>query len=69
MKFLVLGCNGMAGHMISFYLKEQGHDVVGFARQQSKFVNTIVGDAKDVLLVKDVVGINKFDSIINCNVI
>ena len=30
MRFLVLGCNGMAGHMISIYLQEQGHDVIGF---------------------------------------
>ena len=26
MKFLVLGCNGMAGHMVSLYLKEQGYE-------------------------------------------
>ena len=35
MKILVLGCNGMAGHLISLYFKEKGHEVVGFARQQS----------------------------------
>ena len=45
MKFLVMGCNGMAGHMISLYLKEQGHDVVGFAMEPSRYVTTIVGDA------------------------
>ena len=27
MNFLVLGCNGMAGHTISLYLKEQGHEI------------------------------------------
>lgn len=31
MKFLVLGCNGMAGHQISLYLQEQGHDVTGLS--------------------------------------
>ena len=30
MKFLILGCNGMAGHTISLYLKEQGHNVKVF---------------------------------------
>ena len=35
MKFLVLGCNGMAGHMISLYLKERGHDVLGVALTKS----------------------------------
>lgn len=66
MKFLILGCNGMAGHMISIYLKEKGYDVVGFARTKSRFVKTIIGDAMDMDLVKDSVGVNKFDCVINC---
>lgn len=66
MKFLVLGCNGMAGHMISLYLKEQGHVVVGFARQRSALVNTIVGDVRNTLLIKEFLDENKFDSVINC---
>lgn len=32
MKFLVVGCNGMAGHIISIYLKENGNCVEGYAR-------------------------------------
>jgi len=40
MKFLVLGCNGMAGHMISLYLKERGHDVLGVALTKSPLVNS-----------------------------
>ena len=47
MKFLVLGCNGMAGHMISLYLQERGHEVLGFDRRESKYVKSIVGDARD----------------------
>lgn len=66
MRFLVIGCNGMAGHMISLYLKEQGHEVVGFARSKSAFVDTVIGDATDVALIKDVIGVNRFDSVINC---
>lgn len=66
MKFLVLGCNGMAGHMISLYLKEQGHDVIGFARSKSKLVYSVVGDAQDFTFVKEIIGVNRFDTVINC---
>ena len=55
MRFLVLGCNGMAGHTISLYLKEQGHDVVGFAQEQSKLVDTVVGDARDTLALSKII--------------
>lgn len=66
MKFLVFGCNGMAGHMISLYLKEQGHDVLGFARTKSTIVDSVVGDATNEEAVRKVVGVNIFDSVINC---
>jgi len=66
MRFLILGCNGMAGHMISLFLKERGHDVLGFARSKSKLVDSVVGDATDAAFVKELVGVNKFDCIINC---
>ena len=67
MKILVLGCNGMAGHLISLYFKEQGHEVVGFARQQSELLDsTIVGDASDMLLIKKALDEGNFDAVINC---
>ena len=66
MKFLVIGCNGMAGHMISLYLKEQGHHVIGFARQRSRFVDTIIGDAVDFELLKNFVLRGGYDAVINC---
>lgn len=65
MKFLVLGASGMAGHTISIYLKEQGHDVTGFARRKLDLVNTIVGDAKDLKLLKSIIDDNDFDIVIN----
>ena len=55
MNFLVLGCNGMAGHLISLYLKEQGHRVLGFARSKSPFVDSVTGDAGDKEAVKEIV--------------
>ena len=45
MKFLILGCNGMAGHLISLYLKEQGHEVLGLALTKSKFIDSVVVDS------------------------
>ena len=66
MKFLVIGCNGMAGHMISLYLRERGHDVIGFARSESKYVRTEIGDASDLERVREVVSIGQYDTVINC---
>lgn len=57
----------MAGHLISLYFKEQGHEVVGFARQQSELLDsTIVGDASDMLLIKKTIDEGGFDAVINC---
>lgn len=66
MKFLVIGCNGMAGHMISLYLAEQGHDVTGFARSRSDYVKTETGDAADLDRLREVVRGGGYDSVINC---
>ena len=66
MKFLILGCNGMAGHMISLYLKEQGHDVLGFAFTKSTLVDSVTGDAQDAAFMKELIGVDKFDTVINC---
>lgn len=66
MRFLVIGCNGMAGHVISLYLKEQGHEVIGYAREKSKFVNTVIGDATDFELLKKTILSGNYDSVINC---
>ncbi len=66
MKILVLGCNGMAGHLISLYLKEQGHDVLGFALEESKLIPSVAGNAMNADFMKELIGVNKFDSVINC---
>ena len=66
MKFLVLGCNGMAGHMISLYLKEQGHEVFGFDRMQPRYVEGIAADAHNTELVRKIITEGKYDSVINC---
>lgn len=66
MKFLVLGCNGMSGHMVSLYLEEQGYTVDGFAREESKFVHTVIGDARDLDLLKKTVEGGQYDTVVNC---
>lgn len=66
MKFLVLGCNGMAGHVISLYLKEQGYEVDGFARKKSELVKTIVGDVRDVDMLSKTIETGNYDTVINC---
>lgn len=67
MKFLVLGCNGMAGHQISLYLQEQCHDVTGFALEKSNLLNkSIAGDATDFSKLKEIIQTGKFDTVINC---
>lgn len=65
-KFLVLGVNGMAGHMIALYLKEQGHQVEGFARTQSPFITTYKGDACDFSVIETIVAKGEFDALVNC---
>ena len=56
----------MAGHIISLYLKEQGHNVTGYARQSSKYIDTVIGDASDFELLKSTVLKGNYDSVINC---
>lgn len=56
----------MAGHTISLFLSEQGHDVLGFDRKESQLVKSIAGDAKDTQKIEDIIKKGKFDSVINC---
>ncbi len=55
----------MAGHIISLYLKEQGHHVTGFARRKSAFVPTIIGDASNAELLKGAISAGNYDAVIN----
>jgi len=66
MKFFVLGCNGMAGHTIALYLKEQGHEVFGFDRSKSDYIESAAGDAQDTEFLRKHIAKNKYDTVINC---
>ena len=56
----------MAGHLIALYLKEQGHDVIGFDREKSVLVESIAGDAFDTNRLEIIIREGRFDTIINC---
>lgn len=57
----------MAGHQISLYLQEQGHDVTGFALEKSKLLNkSIAGDATNFPSLKELIQTGKYDTVINC---
>ena len=66
MRFFVCGCNGMAGHTISLYLQEQGHDVYGFDIHESKYIKSFAGNAFDKDTISKVIREGQYDSVINC---
>ena len=66
MKFFICGCNGMAGHTISLYLQEQGHEVYGFDLQESKLIKSFAGNAFDTETIGRVIKEGKYDTVINC---
>lgn len=65
MKFLVLGASGMAGHVISIYLQERGHEVVGFSRRKVEFVESIAGDVRNCEMIAGIISAGHFDAVIN----
>lgn len=56
----------MAGHTISLYLKEQGHDVHGFDLRPSALIESDTGDAMDAGFVRELIGVGRYDVVINC---
>jgi dTDP-4-dehydrorhamnose reductase len=68
MRVLVLGSTGMAGHTISIYFKEKGHDVTAFSRSKIKYcnnINNINGDITDFENLKKIIIEGQFTAIIN----
>lgn len=66
MKFFICGCNGMAGHTISLYLQEQGHEVYGFDLRESKYIKSFAGNAFDTETIVKVIKEGNYDTVINC---
>jgi dTDP-4-dehydrorhamnose reductase len=63
MKVLVIGANGMAGHVITRYLKQHGHIVTTLARSNADVVMNIENFA-EVQRLSEVA--TAFDFVINC---
>ena len=61
MRLLILGSDGMVGHVVSLYLKEQGHDV------------TEIGECdhalEDMSTLEEMVRTGRYNAIINCTAI
>lgn len=66
MKFLILGSTGMAGHMITIYLTEKGHDVTSLSRRKLLGYKTIVLNVFVKNEIEHVIIDGKYDVIVNC---
>ena len=64
-KFLVLGATGMAGHTISLYLSEQGHDVTTFSNTPFTYCKNIIGDAMNVNFLTSILQEDNYEVVIN----
>lgn len=56
----------MAGHVITLYLKEQGHDVTAFSRKEFPYCRNITGNIMDSQLLIHLLNEVDFDIVINC---
>lgn len=65
MKLLILGGTGMAGHTISIYFKEAGHDVTAFSRSKVDYCKNVNGDITDFQNLKKLINEGQYDAIIN----
>lgn len=64
MNILVLGSNGMLGHMVSTYLKEKNYNVVGTAR--SKKADYFYDAFNDMEKIEEIIKEVKPNFVINC---
>jgi dTDP-4-dehydrorhamnose reductase len=66
MKILVLGSSGMAGHVITLYFMEQGHDVTAYSMDPFPYCKNILGNAFEIEKFKQALIAEDYDVIINC---
>lgn len=66
MKYLILGAGGMAGHIITHYLIEQGEEVEGLERRELPYCKTYNMDATHFNELQIIIEQNNYDIIINC---
>lgn len=61
MKLLILGSDGMVGHVVTLYMKEQGHDVNGCGERDPVL--------DDYAALRSMIAEGKYDAVINCTAI
>lgn len=66
MKILVLGSIGMAGHTITLYFKEKGHNVVAYSMTPFPYCKNIIGNVFETEKFKRLLFDGQYDAIINC---
>lgn len=65
MKIIILGANGMAGHIIKAYLKEQGHEVHGASRHPGDlYLDVEAQEARNKFMYNNAIACADF--VINC---
>jgi dTDP-4-dehydrorhamnose reductase len=63
-RILVLGADGMIGHVVRIYLAEQGHNVHSIARNVSKSWDRL--DVEELPKLYNYIATRKFETIVNC---
>jgi len=66
MKTLVLGSNGMAGHTITLYFKESGHDVTAYSKSPFPYCKNVTGNAFETEKFQKMLLDGEYDAVINC---
>lgn len=65
MRVLLLGATGMAGHTISIYFKEAGHDITALSRSKFEYCNNIICDVTNFDFLTKLIKEGKYDAVIN----
>jgi dTDP-4-dehydrorhamnose reductase len=65
-KVLVLGAGGMAGHVVSLYLREQGFEVDTLAAKNKLDETTMLVDATNKKELEAILSSVQYDAVINC---
>lgn len=65
-KVLVLGAGGMAGHVVSLYLRESGYSVDTLSARNALDQNTHLLDVTNTEKLRAFLSSNSYDAVINC---
>lgn len=65
-KILILGAGGMAGHVVSLYLREHGHDVDTLSATNKLDPQTSLIDVMDLNQLRIALDSTHYDAVVNC---